>query len=345
MSSPAPVSHGEVHTPLGDAPVIPLLIMMIGGYLAWFGIHYWRDQVTVWPSDPAKDVLQGKGVPAPSRSASFVSIIAQGGAEAAQESAGATPGSIGTGSDLSANLQSYAGKVKYVWGGANPATGWDCSGAVNYCACHNLRLDIPGIKGGQFTGKTHGPTTVEWITWTGCKTISRSEIQAGDLCVWQSHIGVAISNSEYVSAVDPAEGTKVGPIDGGGPSGETLVPRRIKQAVANESSTGAQSGSPDVEKNKNTARLLCQPFGWSSGTEWDDLENLWEQESGWNELAENPSGAYGIPQALPGSKMASAGPDWKTDAATQIRWGLGYIAGRYGSPSAAWKHEQANGWY
>ena len=62
--------------------------------------------------------------------------------------------------------------------------------------------------------------------------------------------------------------------------------------------------------------------------------------------AENPtSGAYGIPQALPGSEMSSAGADWQTDAATQIRWGLTYIQGRYGSPCGAWAHEEADGWY
>jgi hypothetical protein len=56
-------------------------------------------------------------------------------------------------------------------------------------------------------------------------------------------------------------------------------------------------------------------------------------------------GAYGIPQALPGSRMASAGPDWQNNAATQIRWGLEYIKGTYGSPCGAWDHEQATGWY
>jgi hypothetical protein len=73
---------------------------------------------------------------------------------------------------------------------------------------------------------------------------------------------------------------------------------------------------------------------------------LWNVESGWNVTAANPSsGAYGIPQALPGSKMASAGADWQTNAATQIRWGLGYIKSVYGSPCAAWGHEQVDGWY
>ena len=61
--------------------------------------------------------------------------------------------------------------------------------------------------------------------------------------------------------------------------------------------------------------------------------------------ASNPSGAYGIPQALPGSKMSSAGADWATSARTQIIWGLGYIAGRYGTPCGAWAHVEANGWY
>jgi hypothetical protein len=76
------------------------------------------------------------------------------------------------------------------------------------------------------------------------------------------------------------------------------------------------------------------------------LDTLWEHESGWNELAENPSsGAYGIPQALPGDKMASHGGDWQTNPATQIAWGLDYIAGRYSTPCGAWEFWQANGWY
>ena len=75
------------------------------------------------------------------------------------------------------------------------------------------------------------------------------------------------------------------------------------------------------------------------------LVSLWNRESHWSTTAGNASGAYGIPQALPGSKMASAGPDWQTNATTQITWGLGYINGRYGSPCAAWAHSQASNWY
>ncbi|MEV6816497.1 lytic transglycosylase domain-containing protein [Micromonospora sp. NPDC051296] len=76
------------------------------------------------------------------------------------------------------------------------------------------------------------------------------------------------------------------------------------------------------------------------------LDKLWNKESGWNPKAHNrSSGAYGIPQALPGSKMASVGDDWQSNPVTQIKWGLGYIEGRYGTPCKAWTHSQNKGWY
>lgn len=102
----------------------------------------------------------------------------------------------------------------------------------------------------------------------------------------------------------------------------------------------APSGSP-----QQIAQAMLASYGWSS-SQFGCLDSLWQRESGWNVYASNPgSGAYGIPQALPGSKMASAGPNWQTDAATQIRWGLGYIQATYGSPCGAWSHEEATGWY
>jgi hypothetical protein len=86
--------------------------------------------------------------------------------------------------------------------------------------------------------------------------------------------------------------------------------------------------------------------GWSARYQFRYLNRLWSRESGWNVHADNPySGAYGIPQAVPGSKMESAGPDWQSSAGTQIRWGLDYIRGRYHSPRRAWFHEEATGWY
>lgn len=97
---------------------------------------------------------------------------------------------------------------------------------------------------------------------------------------------------------------------------------------------------------RQVALRMLAAHGWAGPGQFACLDALWERESGWNPHAENPaSGAYGIPQAVPGSKMASAGPDWRTDAATQIRWGLGYIRQVYGTPCGAWTHEQADGWY
>ena len=104
---------------------------------------------------------------------------------------------------------------------------------------------------------------------------------------------------------------------------------------------------PGIKAAQEYAQNLVYAMWGSSGpTNFTSLVQLWNGESGWNYLATNPSsGAYGIPQALPADKMASAGADWRTNAATQIRWGLGYIKSTYGSPCAAWSHEQAYGWY
>jgi hypothetical protein len=102
-------------------------------------------------------------------------------------------------------------------------------------------------------------------------------------------------------------------------------------------------------------RLPRQPqrIAWSllAGFHWAHwqfryLNLLWNRESGWNPFATNPySGAYGIPQALPASKMASAGPDWRSSARTQILWGMGYIESTYVTPFQAWLHEVHYGWY
>jgi len=85
--------------------------------------------------------------------------------------------------------------------------------------------------------------------------------------------------------------------------------------------------------------------GSEANTQFGCLAQIYDHESGWRVNAGNPDGAYGIPQALPGYKMASAGADWQTDAKTQITWGLNYIVGRYGSPCAAWSYWQGHGYY
>jgi hypothetical protein len=100
-----------------------------------------------------------------------------------------------------------------------------------------------------------------------------------------------------------------------------------------------------VVRNRVLAVALLTGYGWSE-RQWRCLDRLWRRESNWNHLARNHgSGAYGIPQALPATKMRSAGADWRSSPATQIKWGLGYIGRRYGSPCAAWGHSEAAGWY
>jgi uncharacterized protein YabE (DUF348 family) len=106
----------------------------------------------------------------------------------------------------------------------------------------------------------------------------------------------------------------------------------------------AYSGPVSSGSAQQIAAGMVSARGWGSD-QFSCLVSLWNKESGWRTNAANPSGAYGIPQALPGSKMASAGSDWQTSASTQISWGLSYIAGSYGTPCSAWAHSQATNWY
>ncbi|MGI8614911.1 MAG: hypothetical protein ACR2KL_13360 [Nocardioidaceae bacterium] len=109
--------------------------------------------------------------------------------------------------------------------------------------------------------------------------------------------------------------------------------------------TNPPTAAPVAADPRDVARAMLPSYGWSDA-EFGCLDELWVSESDWNPSATNPtSGAYGIPQALPAEKMASAGADWRTNAATQIAWGLGYIRDSYGSPCSADAFKQANGWY
>jgi hypothetical protein len=103
---------------------------------------------------------------------------------------------------------------------------------------------------------------------------------------------------------------------------------------------GKSSGS-----NRAVGKRMAAKKGWT-GRQWHCLNKLWTAESNWRTRADNPtSSAYGIPQALPGRKMRSAGDDWRTNPKTQIKWGLRYIDRRYGTPCSAWSFHRANNWY
>ncbi len=118
--------------------------------------------------------------------------------------------------------------------------------------------------------------------------------------------------------------------------GATSAPKPPKAPLA---------AAPDPGTAKAIAYDMVLARGWGE-EQYSCLVALWTRESHWNVSAMNPnSGAYGIPQAYPGSKMATAGADWQTNPATQITWGLGYIAARYGTPCGAWDHSERKGWY
>ena len=125
----------------------------------------------------------------------------------------------------------------------------------------------------------------------------------------------------------------------------STVPPPAPAGSGGGSSALVPSGPPpDPSSARGIAYNMLASFGFSTN-QFGCLNDLWTQESNWRYNAENASGAYGIPQALPGSKMASAGSDWQTNPATQIKWGLGYIKSIYGTPCGAWSHEEADGWY
>ncbi|MCX2922985.1 MULTISPECIES: transglycosylase SLT domain-containing protein [unclassified Streptomyces] len=123
-----------------------------------------------------------------------------------------------------------------------------------------------------------------------------------------------------------------------------------KKAVAGAALAAAACGTliaaaPAQAATTGSAQATAQSMIGDSA-QYQCFSNIVQHESGWNPTATNASsGAYGLVQALPASKMASAGSDWKTNPATQISWGLSYMNERYGSPCAAWDFWQANNWY
>jgi hypothetical protein len=172
----------------------------------------------------------------------------------------------------------------------------------------------------------------------------------------------ALGAGSVVAASQPAAISRSMPIAGQAhPAGARLTVAPAIPAVLDASfaaaigRSGARAGAGDgavTERARairltprHIARLLLRRFHWRR-RQFRYLNLLWTRESSWNIHAFNPySGAYGIPQAVPGSKMAAAGPHWRSSARTQILWGLRYIKQRYGSPEGAWHHEISIGWY
>lgn len=144
------------------------------------------------------------------------------------------------------------------------------------------------------------------------------------------------------AAADKVSAAKASPA----PSTAPTTPATDKATAKPSDADAKKLGSPSKAQNKETARQLALSlYGWGDD-QFTCFDNIIMRESVWDQFAANPSSsAYGIPQALPGSKMASEGADWKTNPATQIKWGLKYIKERYGTPCQAWSFKSAKGWY
>lgn len=169
---------------------------------------------------------------------------------------------------------------------------------------------------------------VDGVTATTYRITMTGGEETGREVVARAVVSERVDEVVKVGTAEP-EPEPVAPSSSGSSSSASVPPTAVP--------TG---GSP-----KAIAAEMVAARGWGTD-QYSCLETLWQRESGWNHTAENPSsGAYGIPQSLPGSKMASAGSDWRTNPATQITWGLGYISGRYGTPCAALGHSNSVGWY
>ena len=176
-------------------------------------------------------------------------------------------------------------------------------------------------------------------------------------------VGVGLASAGPASAAPAAPASRAASagvssaasaaVQSGASHSVTLTAFSSRSAAAQPSvSGGGKGGGGQASKARKAATprqiawKMLQHFHWSARHQFPYLDKLWARESGWNVHAVNPeSGAAGIPQAVPGSKMASAGPNWPSNPRTQIRWGLRYIRSRYGSPRRAWDHEVSVGWY
>jgi len=201
------------------------------------------------------------------------------------------------------------------------------------------------------------PSPVDALAVAGIPAPARTVDLDASLAAYQSATDSAVATQMAAAAMQTAAEQRVSAeqaaADAATRAAETAAAQAAAQRAADERAAAerasrsraaapaavAASGDP-----RAIARSLLAARGQSS--QFSCLDQLWNRESGWSTSADNPaSSAYGIPQALPGSKMASAGADWRTNPATQITWGLSYIASRYGSPCGAWSHSQSNGWY
>jgi cell wall-associated NlpC family hydrolase len=230
----------------------------------------------------------------------------------------------------------------YQYAAAGPDS-FDCSG---------LTMDALAQAGITVTHNANA----QWQQ-TRTHTVQEDQLAAGDLVFFAGsdgtltapgHVGIYVGNGEIIDAPYTGARVRFDQLTSiGGYVGAT-DPYTSPLAGDAVPAVGTIGGAPLSAGALNQYQSFAQSLAnatWGPG-QFPYLDMLWDRESGWNPAATNPvSGAYGIPQALPAVKMASAGLDWATDPYTQIIWGIGYIKATYGTPQAAWAHELAFGWY
>jgi len=237
-----------VETPVGRAPVIPVVLIGAGFYLAWFAIHYWGSD-TKYPTDPVKAVLTGKPLPRPAGQTSAASVAAAVETQA-QATAGGTsaPGGspTSTGSAIADDALKYVG-AGYVWGGPADVPGqWDCSSFVSYVLGNDLRMALPG--GGHFGDAgyppgSHGPTTLNYLLYG--TPVNLGEALPGDLVVSTVHMGIVTGGGKMVSAQDPQLGVGVAGYLSGFPGGTPSVRRvSVQPNSPNQGQAPATGGHP-----------------------------------------------------------------------------------------------------
>ncbi|MGL5825921.1 MAG: lytic transglycosylase domain-containing protein [Nocardioides sp.] len=225
--------------------------------------------------------------------------------------------------------------------------------------------DLPGTGGARKSHRKQSSDSVSTRSGGARRAVRSAGLMSG---VAVAVTGVVVTAGALSPPTDLGSGFSVadglpalGAAAGGAQSAANLASRSdvvsrsdsraatdpAKVAALSQPNGRAVSGTEDIsdEDPRTIAKALLAEFGFPQ-SEFDCLDSLYQSESGWRWNADNPSSsAYGIPQALPGSKMASAGADWETNPVTQIRWGLGYIQDRYGTPCAAWSFKRGRGWY
>lgn len=213
-------------------------------------------------------------------------------------------------------------------------------------------------SGSSYVPKHRAPTTSSsagrWLGRSGAAVaVTGLAVASGIALTSEPASSVASAAPPATQAVDKAVDREV--VEAALADREPVLSRSVKRApvdavkarALSQESGGQVTATEDLTTGdpRDVARAMLASHGFGQD-QFSCLDSLYTKESGWNVHADNPSSsAYGIPQALPGSKMSSAGSDWADNPATQIKWGLGYIKDRYGSPCAAWGHSVSNNWY